>query len=158
MTTTPVAAITSRPPRDVQLRIADAITIFCGSMLFVYVHVVIFGVWIGARGFGHDHYPFNFLTMAVSLEAIFLSTFILISQNRQQAIADANNRQVEDTLLKMVNSVVDDEKLDLANEDLIKELLERIDVDHVQPIEQQLSEIRACLARLEGGAGTAASS
>lgn len=155
MTTTPAAAITSRPHRDVQLRIADAITIFCGSMLFVYVHIVIFGAWISLRGFGHDHYPFNFLTMAVSLEAIFLSTFILISQNRQQAIAETNNRQVQETLLNMVNNIVDDEKLDIANEELIKELLQRIDMEHVQPMERQLSAIRACVDRMERGANPA---
>ena len=73
--------------RSLQDRIADTITSFSGRMVFVYVHVVWFGVWIllntgrlGVRAF--DPFPYGLLTMVVSLEAIFLSTFVLISQNR----------------------------------------------------------------------------
>jgi uncharacterized membrane protein len=66
----------------VQNRIADAITAFSGSMWFVYIHIVWFACWIG---FGVAHYPYGLLTMIVSLEAIFLSTFVLISQNRTDA-------------------------------------------------------------------------
>ena len=62
-----------------QSRIADRITQFAGSMVFVYVHIVWFAVWIGVRV---EKYPFGLLTMIVSLEAIFLSTFVMISQNR----------------------------------------------------------------------------
>src|SRR5690242_9830696 len=65
---------------SVQNRIADAVTKFAGSMAFVYVHLVWFGLWIGLRV---EKFPFGLLTMIVSLEAIFLSTFLLISQNRQ---------------------------------------------------------------------------
>jgi uncharacterized membrane protein len=65
---------------DVQNRIADAISRFAGSMAFVYLHVVWFTVWIA---FGVEAYPYGLLTMIVSLEAIFLSTFVLITQNRQ---------------------------------------------------------------------------
>jgi uncharacterized membrane protein len=72
-----------------QNRIADAITRFSGSMAFVYIHVLWFGAWIG---FGVEKYPFGLLTMIVSLEAIFLSTFVMISQNRadvkHQVLAD----------------------------------------------------------------------
>jgi uncharacterized membrane protein len=75
--------------QDVQNRIADRITAFAGSMAFVYIHLAWFGCWIG---FGVERYPYGLLTMIVSLEAIFLSTFVLISQNRadakRQAIAD----------------------------------------------------------------------
>lgn len=130
----------------VQQRVADVITAFCGNMIFVYIHVVLFALWIATRGLGHDRFPFNFLTMAVSLEAIFLSTFILISQNRQQAIVEAHNTSVQDSLLRMLNDVIDDEKLDQANETMIQELLRRIDVDHIQPMQTQLAEIRALLA------------
>ena len=70
---------------DVQLKVADSITAFAGSMMFVYIHAVIFGVWCGTGLFGLDKFPFNFLTMTVSLEAIFLSTFVMIGQNRQAA-------------------------------------------------------------------------
>jgi uncharacterized membrane protein len=66
----------------VQNRIADKITQFAGSMLFVYVHIVWFAVWIVFRV---EKYPFGLLTMIVSLEAIFLSTFVMISQNRADA-------------------------------------------------------------------------
>jgi uncharacterized membrane protein len=62
-----------------QERVADRITEFAGSMKFVYVHIVWFGAWIG---FHVEKYPFGLLTMIVSLEAIFLSTFVMISQNR----------------------------------------------------------------------------
>jgi uncharacterized membrane protein len=71
-----------RRAKSVQNRIADAITAFAGSMVFVYVHVVWFAVWIGFRV---EKYPFGLLTMIVSLEAIFLSTFVMISQNRADA-------------------------------------------------------------------------
>jgi uncharacterized membrane protein len=80
--------------KTLQVRIADAITRFSGSMAFVWLHVVWFGVWIVLNGGwlpgyeGFDPFPFGLLTMIVSLEAIFLSTFVLISQNRMQAAAD----------------------------------------------------------------------
>lgn len=81
---------------SLQNRIADAITRFAGSMPFVYVHVVWFGLWIG---FGVERYPFGLLTMIVSLEAIFLSTFVMISQNRaderRQLLADNEWRIVQ---------------------------------------------------------------
>jgi uncharacterized membrane protein len=72
-----------------QLRVADAITKFAGSMKFVYIHVALFAVWCGTGLFGLDRYPFNFLTMTVSLEAIFLATFVMVAQNRQAAFAQA---------------------------------------------------------------------
>jgi uncharacterized membrane protein len=65
---------------SVQNRVSDAITTFAGSMYFVYVHLIWFTVWIAG---GVEAYPFGLLTMIVSLEAIFLSTFVMISQNRQ---------------------------------------------------------------------------
>ncbi|WP_247196528.1 DUF1003 domain-containing protein [Streptomyces sp. GESEQ-35] len=77
--------------RGTQDRIADAITTFAGTMQFVYIHAVWFTVWIAFNEglFGHsavwDPYPFGLLTMIVSLEAIFLSTLVMVSQNRQAA-------------------------------------------------------------------------
>jgi uncharacterized membrane protein len=71
--------------------IAAAIAAFCGSMIFVWVHVIWFGLWIALNtmtSWSFDPFPFTFLTLVVSLEAIFLSTFILITQNRDTAIAD----------------------------------------------------------------------
>ncbi len=73
--------------RNLQDRIADAITSFSGHIVFVYVHLIWFGAWIilntgklGVHPF--DPFPYGLLTMVVSLEAIFLSTFVLISQNQ----------------------------------------------------------------------------
>lgn len=76
-----------------QDHIADHITRFSGSMPFLYIHAVWFGLWVvlnaGARPLvGFDPYPFGLLTMIVSLEAIFLSTFVLISQNKMGEVAD----------------------------------------------------------------------
>ena len=79
--------------KTIQDRIADRITWFSGSMIFVYIHLAWFAVWL-AINLGwtklkpFDPYPFNLLTMVVSLEAILLATFVLISQNRISAIAD----------------------------------------------------------------------
>jgi uncharacterized membrane protein len=81
--------------RSTQNRVADAITLFAGSMLFVYLHIVWFGAWIT---FGVERYPFGLLTMIVSLEAIFLSTFVMISQNR----ADERRQVLADNQWKIV--------------------------------------------------------
>jgi len=96
-----------------QNRVADRITAFSGSMLFVYVHIVWFGCWIG---FGVEKYPFGLLTMIVSLEAIFLSTFVMISQNRadakRQVIANEQWRTVTEEdkqnveLLRLSNQIL----------------------------------------------------
>jgi uncharacterized membrane protein len=89
-----------------QNRIADAITAFAGSMLFVYLHIIWFGCWIG---FGVESYPYGLLTMIVSLEAIFLSTFVMISQNR----ADARRQVIADEWWQLVQ---DEDK---QNEELL---------------------------------------
>jgi uncharacterized membrane protein len=82
---------------NVQNRIADAITRFAGSMWFVYVSIVWFALWIGLRV---ESYPFGLLTMIVSLEAIFLSTFVMISQNR----ADEKRQVLADNQWKIVQT------------------------------------------------------
>ncbi len=87
----------ARRSARLQNRIADRITTFAGSMLFVYVHILWFGVWIGFRV---EHYPFGLLTMIVSLEAIFLSTFVMISQNR----ADEKRQILADNQWKIVQT------------------------------------------------------
>jgi uncharacterized membrane protein len=73
-----------------QDRAADQITAFSGSMAFVYIHVIWFAVWcIGNLVWWRfDPFPFGLLTLIVSLEAIFLSTFVLLSQNRESARSD----------------------------------------------------------------------
>ncbi len=83
--------------RNLQDRIADTITGFAGSMPFVYLHVMWFTLWIAL---GVEDFPFGFLTMLVSLEAIFLSTFVMISQNRadekREALAEHQWRLVQE--------------------------------------------------------------
>ena len=81
-----------------QDHVTDKVTNFAGSLRFVYLHTVWFGIWvllnIGLFGAGlkFDAYPFGLLTMIVSLEAIFLSTFVMVSQNRQAARSDLRAR------------------------------------------------------------------
>src|SRR5215510_8745402 len=99
---------------SVQNRIADRITQFAGSMAFVYIHILWFGSWIAL---GVEKYPYGLLTMIVSLEAIFLSTFVMISQNRadakRQVVADLQWQTVqeEDTqnvqLLDLSNQILE---------------------------------------------------
>jgi uncharacterized membrane protein len=93
--------------QSVQDRIADQITAFAGSMWFVYIHIVWFGLWIGL---GAEKYPYGLLTMIVSLEAIFLSTFVMISQNR----ADAKRQVVANLQWRTV------QEEDRQNEELLK--------------------------------------
>ena len=86
-------------------RIVHAITRFVGSMVFVYVHLVIFGLWILANvrqlpGIPHFDPSLAYLAMTASLEAIFLATFVLITQNRMSAAADKRaDLDVQMTLL-----------------------------------------------------------
>lgn len=86
---------TARKQRNRADRVAEVIANFCGSMTFVWVHVVWFGWWIVLNllpGIKHiDPFPFTFLTLVVSLEAIFLSTFILISQNHDSRVSEKRN-------------------------------------------------------------------
>jgi uncharacterized membrane protein len=70
---------------DAQLRVADKITQFAGSMNFVYLHVALFAIWMIFL----ERSPWPTLTLIVSLEAIFLSTFVMIGQNRQAAFQQA---------------------------------------------------------------------
>src|SRR5215204_738060 len=112
---------------SVQNRIADRITAFSGSMAFVYIHIVWFGCWIG---FGVEAFPYGLLTMIVSLEAIFLSTFVMISQNR----ADAKRQVIADQQWQTVKE-----------ED--KQNRELLDLSH--QILQLTKEVRAMAARRE---------
>jgi uncharacterized membrane protein len=105
---------------SVQNRVADQITTFAGSMAFVYIHILWFAVWIGFRV---EKYPFGLLTMIVSLEAIFLSTFVMISQNR----ADAKRQALADHQWEIVQTE------ETQNEDLItisKQILELTQAIH----------------------------
>ena len=118
-----------------QNRAADKITAFSGSMLFVYIHIIWFGCWIG---FGVEKYPFGLLTMIVSLEAIFLSTFVMISQNR----ADAKRQVIAD---EQWQTVKEEDKQNVELIDLSKQIL------------QLTQEVRTMAAKNGGESTTSAS-
>jgi uncharacterized membrane protein len=88
---------------DAQLRIADKITAFAGSMNFVYLHIALFALWMLV----FETSPWPTLTLIVSLEAIFLSTFVMIGQNRQaafqQAKSDRDYQDVDSLLVENTN-------------------------------------------------------
>lgn len=100
--------------KSTQNRVADQITRFAGSMPFIYVHLIWFTLWISLRV---EEFPYGLLTMIVSLEAIFLSTFVMISQNRadekRQAIADRewqtvlSEQQQNEELISLSNQILD---------------------------------------------------
>jgi uncharacterized membrane protein len=89
-----------------QDRVADRVTAFAGSLQFIYIHAAWFAVWIainvGAIGTGRefDKFPFGLLTMIVSLEAIFLATFVMVTQNRQGRRADIRSELDFETNLR----------------------------------------------------------
>lgn len=107
-------------------KISQKITDFCGSMTFIYLHLIWFTVWIiynSTSVNAFDPFPFGFLTLIVSLEAILLATFILIAQNRQGEVSEMRSEldyQVDLTsekrsaeiilLLKTINSKLDGKK------------------------------------------------
>jgi uncharacterized membrane protein len=123
--------------RGLHDRIADAITAFSGSMAFVYIHAAWFGLWVllNSPWFGpwrFDPFPYGLLTMIVSLEAIFLSTFVLISQNRLSEVADQRadldlqiNLLAEHEItrvLKLVDAIADHLGLEASRDPEVDEL------------------------------------
>jgi uncharacterized membrane protein len=138
--------------KSFQDHLADWITRWSGSMWFAYMHVVWFGLWVAANlgAFGlqpFDPFPFGLLTMIVSLEAIFLSTFVLVSQNRQAALADRKSEldlQIDllaehemTRVLNLVDAIA--KRLDLpeSKDKELEELMEDVKPDEV------LNEIEA---------------
>jgi len=129
------AAREQRTPTD---RLAEAIARFCGSMTFVWVHVIWFGGWILLNllpGIRHvDPFPFTFLTLIVSLEAIFLSTFILISQNLDSRISERRSHldlqlnllseQENTKMIVMLHAIAAKVGADLTHDSDIKALSE----------------------------------
>ena len=110
-------------------RMAEFVARFCGSITFVWIHAALFAAWIAWNvlpGLHHfDPYPFTFLTLCVSLEAIFLSSFILISQNYEMRISDRRNRldlqinllseQENTKMLQMLDRIA--QKLEITHDD-----------------------------------------
>jgi len=126
----------AREERTRSDRVAETIANFCGSMTFVWVHVVWFGIWILINVIPllrHiDPFPFTFLTLVVSLEAIFLSTFILISQNHDTKISERRNHldlqinllseQENTQMLMMLRAIAEKVGANLSREDHVQAL------------------------------------
>lgn len=112
--------------RSASDRVAEGIAQFCGSMTFVWVHVLWFGGWILLNvipGIKHiDPFPFTFLTLVVSLEAIFLSTFILISQNHDTKLSERRNQ-----LDLQINLLSEQENTAMLN--LLRSIAEKVGAD-----------------------------
>ena len=104
---------------DVQLRVADAITKFAGSMPFVYIHAVLFGVWMLV----FEKSPWPTLTLVVSLEAIFLSTFVMIGQNRQ---ADFAQRKADHDFLEQEQELKLNTELTKSIHELTKAIHDKV--------------------------------
>jgi uncharacterized membrane protein len=147
--------------RSLTDRVSDSITRFAGSSLFILLHIIWFTVWIvlnlGRVGETQpfDPYPFTFLTMVVSLEAIFLSIFVLISQNRMTHQADRRAHldlqinllaeQENTMMLRMLEGLC--ERQGIKTESLkeeIQSLFEQTDVHALmRELEKQLPDDRA---------------
>jgi uncharacterized membrane protein len=106
--------------QDVQLRIADWITVFAGSMNFVYIHIALFTIWM----LFIESKPWPTLTLVVSLEAIFLSTFVMIGQNRQAAFQQAKaDHDFNEQELELKNNTELTREIDKLTTELHKRLL-----------------------------------
>jgi uncharacterized membrane protein len=116
--------------RDRQAQVADAITRFSGSFLFIQLHVVWFAAWIVLNlipATRFDGFPFGLLTLIVSLEAIFLSTFVLMSQNR--AAQRDEERERDDLRVSVLTMVWAEEigaKLGLVEDEVMRKARERL--------------------------------
>ena len=119
-------------------RVAEIIAGFCGSMTFVWVHVVWFGGWIALNllpGVKHiDPFPFTFLTLVVSLEAIFLSTFILISQNHDARVSEKRNHL--DLQINLLSEQENTKMLSLLHEIAVKLGADISQDPHIEVLEQ----------------------
>ena len=141
----------AKQERTASDRIAEAIANFCGSMNFVWVHVAWFGGWVllnvvpGMKPF--DPFPFTFLTLVVSLEAIFLSTFILISQNYDARLSNRRNHldlqinllseQENTRMLLLLKAIADKLGCEIVNETELKVLSEETDPEKVAALIEQ---------------------
>lgn len=143
--------------RGVGDRLADMITGFVGSMTFVYLHVAWFAVWIIANSssvllpesWHFDPFPFTFLTFVVSLEAIFLSTFILISQNHEEHLAQRRSHldlqinllseQENSKMLQMLESI--QSRLGIDVDEVAKQLEQETQPERIaKEIETRIEE------------------
>ena len=110
-----------RRAADIQLRIADWITGFAGSMNFVYMHVALFAVWM----LFIEKSPWPTLTLIVSLEAIFLSTFVMIGQNRQASFQRAKaDHDFNEQELKLKTNTELTREIDRLTTELLRRLID----------------------------------
>jgi CRP/FNR family transcriptional regulator, cyclic AMP receptor protein len=122
--------MSQEPQSTTSEQIADRITAWSGTMTAVVLHAVVFTLWIvlntvAPANWHYDDYPFSFLTMAVSLEAIFLSIFVLISENRQAA---SDRRVIE--LDARINRKAEQEIKEIRDDlQVIKRLLAKVVVE-----------------------------
>lgn len=131
-------------------RIAAFVANFCGSMPFVWLHVLWFLSWLALNswpGIKHfDPYPFTFLTLIVSLEAIFLSAFILISQNYELRISDRRNQ-----LDLQINLLTEQENTKILQ--LLEQIAEKVGIDASDDAElrflKQITHPEKLIAQIE---------
>ena len=117
-------------------RISEAVAGFCGSMTFVWVHVAWFSLWMIVNSIPRlkfDPFPYTFLTLVVSLEAIFLSTFILISQNHDTKLTERRNH-----LDLQINMLAEQESTKTL--DLLRRVAEKLGVEADDPETKVLAE------------------
>ena len=106
--------------KSFQLRVADRITTFAGSMSFVYIHAVLFAIWMLVL----EKSPWPTLTLVVSLEAIFLSTFVMIGQNRQAAFQQAKaDHDFQESELELKTNTQLTREIHLLTEELHRRVL-----------------------------------
>jgi len=115
--------------RTIGEKVAERVAAFCGSMIFVYVHIVWFSAWFVVNSIvmptGFDPFPYTFLSLVVSLEAIFLSTIILISQNHETQLTERRNHL--DLQINMLAEQENTKMLDLLQRIAVKVGIEDLD-------------------------------
>src|SRR3954469_5426075 len=145
--------------RSRQERMADAITRFSGSMAFVYIHLIVYGLWIAINAGWFPLVPpfdqsFVVLAMIASVEAIFLSTFVLISQNRMAALADKRadlDLQISllaeheiTRLITLVTALSEKLQVEQAQDPELSELAQDVApekvLDHIEQTESNIEE------------------
>lgn len=120
----------SKKFHESETKFAEIITRFAGSMVFVYIHIIWFMLWIIFAAQIGDTFPFGLLTMIVSLEAIFLATFIMVSQNRQAELAEQRDKEDE----------IEQDEIEEDIEDIKEEFTD---------LQEDLTEVRRLIEKIE---------
>jgi uncharacterized membrane protein len=135
---------------------SDRITTFAGSIYFVIAHVLLISTWVAANlmpGLVFDEYPFQFMNLVLAVETVFLSTFVLMSQNRQNRQADRwahlelqislLAEQESTKMLQMLQQICGRLGLDKAVKD--KELKEMLETTHVETLAGEIDQAREAI-------------